>query len=176
MTNFERAVDHVFAREGGFVFHPLDRGGPTKFGVTQRILGQFRNALVSDQDVKDLTQDEARKVYASMFWNAAKLERVRDADTALILFDFAIHAGPETAIKLLQRVLNRNFSEKLIVDGDLGNKTFTALCTSSEPRLNRKLIQAMQTHYVRIVELNSTQLVFLEGWVNRSHKVWDSIA
>jgi lysozyme family protein len=41
--SMERLLDEVIAREGGFVHHPADRGGPTKYGITQATLPRSRS-------------------------------------------------------------------------------------------------------------------------------------
>lgn len=175
MTNFERAIRFTLDREGDvFVNNPSDRGGPTKYGVTLSTLSTFRNTICTSEDVENLTEAEATKIFAAFFWNSARLERVKDGNVALILFDFAVNAGPGTAIKTLQRVLNESFGENLKVDGAFGNQTFAALSTAREDRLIRRLIQAFQRHYVRICEFNPKQIVFLEGWLNRTHCLWET--
>ena len=32
--SIEQMIDDVIRREGGYVDHPRDRGGPTNFGIT----------------------------------------------------------------------------------------------------------------------------------------------
>ena len=31
----DELIDELIEREGGYVNHPADRGGPTKFGITE---------------------------------------------------------------------------------------------------------------------------------------------
>jgi lysozyme family protein len=169
-SNFNRAIQFTLDREGQeFVNYPLDKGGPTKFGVTLKTLKAFTQSnLVDEEDIKNLTKETAIKIYAALFWNVAKLERVKDPNTALILLDFSVLSGPQDSIRLLQQVLNENFQENLKIDGIFGNSTYAALCTAREDRLNRKLIQAIQIHFVRVCESDPLQLIFLEGWLKRS--------
>lgn len=35
--NFEKAFDILLGHEGGFVDHPKDPGGATRYGITQRV-------------------------------------------------------------------------------------------------------------------------------------------
>jgi lysozyme family protein len=46
--------DDVLRREGGFVDHPADRGGPTKYGITQRTLGHYLGRAVDRAEVEAL--------------------------------------------------------------------------------------------------------------------------
>ena len=35
--NIDDLIDVLIAREGGFVDHPADKGGPTRWGITQAV-------------------------------------------------------------------------------------------------------------------------------------------
>lgn len=37
MTDIDRLIDAVIAREGGFSDHPADRGGATRWGITEAV-------------------------------------------------------------------------------------------------------------------------------------------
>ena len=54
----DEIIDDILRREGGYVDHPLDRGGPTNFGITQITL----DALGVPRSVRDLTIEEARRI------------------------------------------------------------------------------------------------------------------
>jgi|GEM_PF-4548155 len=45
-------IDRLIDREGGFVDHPADRGGPTKYGITLRTLSKWRGYPCSREDVE----------------------------------------------------------------------------------------------------------------------------
>ena len=53
----------IFGHEGGYVNVRTDKGGPTKYGVTQRTLSNYRGAKASIEDVKLLTLSEAEAIY-----------------------------------------------------------------------------------------------------------------
>jgi lysozyme family protein len=35
--NIDGLIEDLIAREGGFVDHPADKGGPTRWGITQAV-------------------------------------------------------------------------------------------------------------------------------------------
>ena len=37
----DRLIEGVLEREGGFVDHPADRGGPTCFGITEAVCDEL---------------------------------------------------------------------------------------------------------------------------------------
>jgi len=61
----ESLIDDIIRREGGFVNHPADRGGPTKYGITAKTLGNWRQLgwLATSDEVATLTESEAREIY-----------------------------------------------------------------------------------------------------------------
>ncbi len=167
-TFLEGCIEYIFAREGGFTNNPADNGGATNLGITLKVLSEYRGILCTVDDIKNLTKEEAAKIYELRYWNTMRLDRVRQQRIALILFDLGVNMGPAAAIKLLQSVLNESFAEKIELDGVLGNLTDVAISTAPEARLCRKLIQAAQIRYVEICVKKPAQLVFLRGWLNRT--------
>lgn len=161
-------IDEVIKREGGYVNHPADRGGPTRWGITQARLTEWRGRDATEEDVFELTKEEARQIYEA--WYVTPLSRIKH-HTALfeLLFDIAVMSGPETAIKLLQREVNGfEGAPPLVVDGNLGPKTASAVEDLPEPALRQALVVARISTLIHIVERNPTQLAFLEGWITRT--------
>ncbi len=175
MTNFELALLHVLSCEGGFVDNAADRGGPTNFGITLKTLENFRGNPATREDVKNLTREEAAKIYKASYWDALGLDRFRQ-NISMVMFDKAVNSGPKNAVKILQSVLNASFREHLALDGVMGPGTVVAVQTAPEERLCRKMIQAIQTSYVLICLNDNRQLVFLQGWMNRTYALIDAVA
>lgn len=175
MSLFLKCLEYILKSEGGFVDHPNDSGGPTKYGITWRTLSDYRKVPVGIEEIKALTLDEATKIYESI-WAAVGLNRVQSEHVATILFDQVVNRGAIGAIKSLQKTLNTEFGESLLVDGVLGNKTDGAIMRADEKKLSRKLIQAAQLHYAELVSKDSSQAVFLKGWLSRTFALSDLTA
>lgn len=103
-SNFERALAHVLAFEGGFVNHPLDPGGATNLGITRAMLARARGRPVTVAHVRALTRAEAASIYRRFYWNAVRADDL-PGGLDLAVFDLAVNAGPTRAARLLQRTL-----------------------------------------------------------------------
>ena len=84
MSNFNRAVEHLLVEEGGYVNHPEDPGGETKFGISKRAYPSL--------NIKDLTVNEAKEIYKRDYWDHFPMDDLPDG-VAFSLFDFAVNAA-----------------------------------------------------------------------------------
>jgi lysozyme family protein len=94
--NFNLAFDRIIGHEAGYVNDPNDPGGETKWGISKR---SYPNL-----DIKNLTRDEAKKIYYYDFWMKINGEKLPDG-VSYQLLDFAINSGIVTAIRYFQRAL-----------------------------------------------------------------------
>ena len=160
-TNRE-VLDSLLESEGGFVNHPLDKGGPTNFGITQATLGRWRRVAVTLDDVKTLSRDEALTIYNAQYFRKTKIYQLPESIQAIVLDD-AVLSGSITAIKTLQRNLSH-----ATVDGIIGPKTCSLTAQHRTDDLITKLVQSRVEGYCRIVQRDTTQVIFLVGWVRRA--------
>lgn len=73
MEPFERALDFVLAWEGGYTNDPLDPGGATNLGITQREYDQWRwNRKRPARSVREIALDEARAIYRDQYWTPCR--------------------------------------------------------------------------------------------------------
>ncbi|MGI9492293.1 MAG: glycoside hydrolase family 108 protein, partial [Geminicoccaceae bacterium] len=103
--NIESMIDDVLRREGGFVDHPADRGGPTNFGITQRTLARYLGRDVAREDVRRLSRDLAAEIYRRSYYLEPRIDAA-PADIRAFLFDSAVNHGPRRAVRFLQQVCN----------------------------------------------------------------------
>jgi lysozyme family protein len=158
----QRLIDQVITREGGFVNHPDDRGGPTNMGITIATLSDYRGSQATPEDVRRLEHPEARAIYYQNYWTAPGLFTLDISGAVLgAVFDAAVHHGPHTAIQLLQR------SVGLVDDGIIG--PITRECTGRMRAQNlMALFVAERVEYMGyIVKKNPTQSKFIHGWLRR---------
>ena len=157
----DQILDDLIRREGGYVHDPVDRGGPTKYGITQRTLRAWRGQSVTAADVRRLTRDEARAIYRRRYVDAPGFATLPDPLRAQVIDD-AVLSGPRHAVKDLQRAIGR-----VTVDGQLGPQTRAALRQQGVAGVHARLLQVRAARIGRIVQRDSTQARFLTGWLTR---------
>ena len=155
-------LDRLLAREGGYVDHPADRGGPTNYGITQAKLADWRGEPVSAADVQDLMPDEARAIYRNRYWTGPGFDRL-DLPALLIeaVFDTGVHSGPRTAIEILQRAAGTED------DGIIGRLTIRACQRTPARRLTARFLAQRGLFLGYLVGSDPSQEVFRVGWANR---------
>lgn len=89
---FNAYFPELIKREGGYVDHPRDPGGATNWGITLATLQAARSKPVSKQDVRNLTQVEARSIYRANYWDAIKADDL-PAGLDALAFDIAVNHG-----------------------------------------------------------------------------------
>lgn len=171
----EDLIEEVIAREGGYSNHPADRGGPTRWGITQAVARQ--HGFTGDMRV--FPRAEAAAIYRRLYWLRPRIADVAERAPALAaeLFDTGINMGPAVASRFLQRVLNalnrngRDYAD-MAVDGAIGPTTLTALTAflgHRGPRGEAVLIKAVEAlqgeRYLDLAERRPANEAFLYGWL-----------
>jgi lysozyme family protein len=169
MSSVDSLIQDVLAREGGFVDHPADRGGPTKFGVTLATLTRHLGRPATVAELKALTQAQAGEIYRRDYLRRPQLDRLPDRIRPF-LFDAAVNHGTGRAVRFLQRVCRQAGFGALAEDGVCGAATQTA-AEHAEVGMGAWLLAALieerRRFYHRIVQADRSQTVFLKGWLNR---------
>lgn len=101
-TRFEEFMKQLHKFEGGFSDRASDKGGKTKFGITQRTWNAFgKKVNPKVTDVKDITLEEAKKVYYENYYKGAA-ENIEDPALAYVYFDTNVIMGPNDARRFLK--------------------------------------------------------------------------
>ncbi|WP_448658962.1 glycoside hydrolase family 108 protein [Sphingomonas sp. CJ99] len=170
--HIETLIDAVIDREGGYVDHPADRGGATRYGITERVA----RAEGYDGPMRHLPRSVAASIYRRLYWTGPRLDRIaeRAPKLAAELFDTGVNMGPRTAVTFLQRALNAldRDGTLLVPDGQAGPKTLAALDaflaqrpTLGETVLTRACDALQGERYVALAEQRPLNKAFLYGWL-----------
>ena len=168
-------INGLIEREGGYVSHPADKGGPTCFGITEAVARAHGYA----GPMRQLPREEAARIYERLYWLRPGFGQVatRTSAVAAELFDTGVNMGPAVAATFLQRALtalNRNAQDypDLTPDGQIGAQTLAALDaflkvrgSSGETVLLRALEALQGERYLRLAERRPANEAFLYGWL-----------
>lgn len=173
--NFDPYIDKILAAEGGFVDNSSDRGGPTRYGITQAV-ARFNGWTGSMQT---FPESLARSIYLKRYITEPAFDKIASVNEPIAaeLIDTGVNMGPATAAQFLQRWLNgfnaggSRYAD-LFVDGRIGPASIAALAAflkwrgrDGETAMLRGLNGVQAAKYLALAEGSKSQRDFLFGWV-----------
>ena len=168
-------INGVIDREGGYVHHPADRGGATRWGITEAVARANGYA----GDMRHFAREAAAVIYRRIYWQRPRIDDVaqRAPSIAAELFDTGVNMGPAVAVAFLQRALNalnrgaRDYPD-ILLDGRIGPQTlgaldgFLATRGAAGETVLLKALEALQgERYVSLAERRPATEAFLYGWL-----------
>lgn len=169
---FDRAFKIVLGAEGGFSDHPADRGGATKYGITQKTLDGWRKYHPDfPASVKDITVDHSKAIYKRNYWDACSCD-LMPWPVCLLVFDMAVNSGRGASIRYLQRTINSALSTDAVrVDGGFGPQTKAGMDNAINAigliAFCMLFLKLRRDFFHAIAKRSPSQKVFLKGWLNR---------
>jgi len=148
-VNFDTAFDRLMGHEGGYVNHPNDPGGETKWGISRRSYPSL--------DIQNLTRLDAKEIYRRDFWNAIHADEMYDG-VAFQALDFAINSGIQTAIRKLQAAVG------VADDGYWGPVTQASVAAMTETDVIMRFVAQRLRFWTSL----STWPTFGKGWARRA--------
>jgi len=148
MTRFEKFIPIIFRNEGVLSDNVNDKGGLTKYGISQKAYPK--------EDILNLTKERAEFLYKRDYYDVCKIDLIDNELLALHVFDMAVNAGNSRSIKLLQRLL------VVSADGIIGKDTIN---TANAGNWANGFISSRRNYYKQIATGRNS--IFLKGWLNR---------
>lgn len=163
VATYNPALALVLGHEGGYVNHPLDPGGATNKGVTQRVYDAYRRVHgLPTRSVRYIESGEVKIIYKENYWNLVRGD-ILPAGLDYAMFDFAINSGVSRAIKYLQAGLGFTGED---IDGVIGDLTRTRVNEAAKAN-EVLLIQKLCEDRMRFVRGLKTFKTFGKGWTRR---------
>lgn len=159
---YGQIMDHVLLFEGSkFTNDPDDRGGPTRYGITQRRYDQDRDdRQLPRRSVYYITRPEVDQIYAVYYWRPIWGQRLPPEVSACVM-DFGVNSGPNRAIKYLQWILD------LAQTGRMDETTIAAALKRNPDTLAQTYNDRRRAFLRGIVIGRPSQKKFLRGWIRR---------
>jgi len=168
----ELIIDDIIRREGtAYTKHPSDRGGATKYGITQRAwedywIGQWedwrRHYIEGDfelpGEVRDITEQHARAFYREK--HVIPFMWITHKGLCDLAVDSSVNHGRPLTIRWLQSAAG------VTVDGIVGPITTQAVNARPNTCYKSLLVRRLMC-YANLASSDEKQAVFLRGWINR---------
>jgi lysozyme family protein len=164
----------IVATEGGYTNHPSDLGGPTIWGITERVA----RACGFTKPMHTMSREEAKSIYLKQYIQIPSFDKIHEVSAAVgcEIIDTGVNMGVAMTGLFFQRVLNAmNQQQKhypdLRVDGDCGPRTATAFKSFMAKRgrdgevvMLRALNCLQGARYLEISEKREANEDFTFGW------------
>lgn len=167
---FNEAVVQVLKNEGGYSNKPSDKGGATKYGITEKVARQ--NGYTGD--MRYLPENKAKEIYYKQYWLQSKADKVATIsfNIAFLFFDFSVNSGVKNASKKLQTAINKilkkiDETRELKKDGIIGPKTLAEIKYLDENTLFLAYITEILKYYTSLKNPNVGFKINGAGWINR---------
>ena len=165
MAEFLTSYNKTAKWEGGYVNHKSDRGAITYCGISRKYHPNWTGWKIVDnhKPLKNNTKIKSteleslvKQFYYREFWQPIQGDYIENQSIANIVYDLHVNSG-KGGLKAIQRAIG------VKADGVIGSKTIQALNGTTIETLQ----DARKDFYYAIVERDSSQSVFLDGWLNR---------
>lgn len=171
----EQMIEDLIDREGPFVDHPADRGGPTCWGWTEESARSEGYAGA----MKDMPRSWAAAAYNRKYFIRPGFNQVYMLSQPIAeeLFDTAVNMGLSIPAPWLQRWLNAmnrigKIYPDISIDGRIGPATIGALRSflhargaEGEKVMLRGLNSLQGARYLELTEKRELNETFLYGWI-----------
>ena len=156
MADFLKAITKTLAKEGGstITLDPTDRGGLTKYGISQKSYPAL--------NIRALTAQQATDIYQRDYWDRIKGHAIPSQAVAEAIFDTCVNMGVSAGSRLAQAVVGAT------QDGVIGPRTLASIAAMNEDLFLAKLALVKIARYAEICQKDPSQTTFLLGWLLRT--------
>lgn len=152
--NNQKIISMILEHEGGsrFTDHPSDRGGRTKWGITEKAWGG---------DVRNITEQQARDFYEREYILRPNFDKIDDDLLRYLVVDAGVNHGTRLAARWLQRAAG------VQEDGQIGPKTMAAVNGQDPTGLFLRFLGYRFILWADLVRRDRSQGAFMGGWQRR---------
>ncbi len=167
----DEIITEVLRAEGWDTYtnDPVDRGGPTKWGITQAAWSEALGRPATEDDVKAITEAEARAFYRSRYVIDPRFHELPEKLVELVV-DCGVNHGQRRAARWLQKAIGAR------ADGVIGPKTLARAHEIPWVRTYARICAHRVRFYGEIVRRDRSQARFIGGWNNRAAKYLERLA
>ncbi len=176
----KQIIAAIIAKEGGYVNHQSDKGGPTKYGITANAYAEYfkrpasAGAVIPKKtiiaEIKAVTPELAERIYYTLYYVRPNIIILPELIQPIML-DMAVNHGRRGAVKILQQALVKSGYSNSEPDGIIGAKTLEASIKATQ-ELGKYFINSLVENriiaYQDIIKKDPSQAAFEHGWIARA--------
>lgn len=180
MAQYKNFFNFVLKWEGHFSKNTNDlaasgippdlKGVHTVYGVTwhtfQSSCKSLLNIEPTTSNFLNMKPDQAAVFFKNLYWDKILGDNITSNKVAYALVDFYWNSGT-WATKNVQKMLNTNYNNNLILDGNIGLKSIAAINAINNNKLFEDILTTRINFLAAIVESRPNQKVNWDGWNNR---------
>lgn len=173
--SIDSIIEGVIGREGRYSNHPADKGGPTMWGITERIARA--NGYKGPMD--RLPRSEAQRIYRLRYIQEPGFDKIAliCPQIAEELIDTGVNMGPDVPARWLQEWLNALNNQGQLYpdireDADIGTATTSALASLIRSRGQDGIIAMLKglncsqgERYKQLARGRVQNEAFVFGWL-----------
>lgn len=160
MADFKKYAPKLLRLEGGYVWHPNDKGGPTNLGVTLSTYRDYYGSHKTAEDLKKIPYGEWQHIMKTGYWDRCLADEITNQSVAEILVDWCVNSGM-IGLRKVQEIVGTK------PDGIAGPITLGLINSSDPANLFERIMNARNQFYINIVKRSPSQKVFMSGWMSR---------
>ncbi len=169
---FEMAYQNLKEPEGGYTDGKNQIADePTNMGIKQSTVDKYAATHPESNmpdDVKDLTDAQAREIYRSQYWDNTKIPQIQNDRIRNAVFDMNVMSGIYHATKTVQIALN-NTGRNVTVDGILGKNTLGALNSISSDKIESFMQELKSVRLAKMQKMKNWP-TSKRGWTTRTNR------
>ena len=163
MADFAKYAPKLIVLEGGYSWHPEDKGGATCQGVTIAVYRQYYGNDKTPNDLKNISYKEWSHIMKDGYWDKVKGDQIENQSLAEIIADWCVNSGL-AGVRKVQEILGCK------ADGIVGSITLSLINSSDAKQLHERIWNARHQFFINIVKRSPSQKVFMNGWMNRLNR------
>lgn len=149
---FDDAFEDLLRHEGDYSDHPADRGGRTRYGITESVA----RAAGYQGDMQNFPLSLAKAIYRRDYWDKVRADELPERLRYLV-FDAAVNSGVGHASRWLQMAVD------VKVDGSIGPVTLAAVRQADVEAVRAKI----SAYRLRLMAMLPSWPTFGRGWARR---------
>jgi len=166
-------IAEIIKKEGGYVNHHADKGGPTNCGITSLSYAEYfkrQSENITKAEIRGVTKELAEKIYYTLYYVRPNIISLPPLIQPIVL-DMAVNHGRRGAVKILQTALVGSGYSNTKPDGLIGQQTITTserVVAELGSHFINIIIDCRLNYYQEIINTDPSQAVFMRGWFARA--------